>query len=207
MILAALGDIHGNWPALQSVLAAIDSEGIQTIVNTGDCVVGHPWSNPVVECLRERNIPTACGENDRLAARFLRRRRSLQKRLPPKDFAAIEEAFEQCSSENLEYLRALPVFQNLTVDGLTIAVCHGLLSGAKDALRQDDPLHKYQRQRELLPADIMVMGRTHQGFSKPLEGTLFVNPGSVGAEPGKASYTLISTEVEPWTAELLAVDY
>ncbi len=73
MLMAALGDIHGNLPALQAVLDAIDAEGIQTVVNTGDTVVGYPWPDDVIARLRERDVPSAQSESDRTVFRLARK--------------------------------------------------------------------------------------------------------------------------------------
>ena len=65
MIFAAFGGVRGNLSALEAILAAVDAEGIQTLVNTGDCVVGGPAPNEVIELLRLRRIPTVQGQSDR----------------------------------------------------------------------------------------------------------------------------------------------
>jgi len=210
VILAALGDVHGNWPALNAVLAQIDDEGIQTVVNTGDCIVGHQWPNEVIACLHERAIVTVQGGLDRQVARFRVRKRSLQARHDAQEFAEIQNAYENCGSENLEFLGGLPRQRDITVDGIHVAVCHGTLASQAESLTEDDSDDRYLRQREIVPADIIVFGRTHVPHCRWVGGTLFVNPGSVGIPPGeepRAGYAVISTESEPWEVEQRWVEY
>lgn len=206
MILAALGDIHGNLPALEAVLAAIDSAGVQTVLNTGDCVVGQPWPNEVIELLRERDILSVQGELDRLALRFLRKRNTLSDRgLDAAMLDAIRETHETTRSANIEFLRGLPRCRVVTIDGIPIALCHGMPASQSDSLEADAPETKFRRQRETTGARIIVSGRTHKAFARMVDDALFVNPGSVGVPTGKAQrarYALVSTEDEPWAADL-----
>jgi putative phosphoesterase len=211
MLIAALGDIHGNLPALEAALGAIDDAGIHTILNTGDSIVGRPWPNEVVEILRERDIPSVQGELDRYAVVFHRKRATFKnKDVTPEVFQQIEETHEITRSENLEYLRGLPRSLTLSVDGISIALCHGTLTSQSESLQADDPDSKFSRQRETNPVRIIVSGRTHAPFSRMVGDTFFVNPGSIGIPKGRAataSYAIINTEEEVWTAEFLTVPY
>ena len=210
MLIAAMGDIHGNLPALEAVLREIDEMGVQTIVNTGDCVVGHPWPNEVIDLLRSRGVATVQGEWDRIAARFERKKARIEREIPAEDLAAIRETYEATHSRNLEFLAALPRELHLTVDGITVCVCHGTPQGQGDALHENDEIGKYRRRREVANADIIVCGRTHVPFSRSVDNTLFVNPGAVGisADGGRvAQYATISTEAAPWEAQTHSVPY
>ena len=40
MKIAIMSDIHGNLPSLQAVLAEIDAEGVDHIINVGDTLGG-----------------------------------------------------------------------------------------------------------------------------------------------------------------------
>ena len=202
MIFAALGDLHGNLSALESVLDEIEDEGIQTIVNTGDIAVGGASPNEVIACLRERHIPSAQSEADRWLTRFSRKRSTFSRKLSAEDFAALEIAYNLCSSENLEFLGGLPRQIQLDVDGISIAVCHGSFATQQDELSESDPDMQFLRQREILSAQVYVFGRSHHPYWRSIEGQLYLNPGSVGMNTmgeGVASYAVVSTEDEPWT--------
>ena len=210
MLLAALGDIHGNLPAFEAVLGAIEDAGIHTILNTGDAVVGHPWPNEVIEILRERAIPSVQGEMDRYAVLYHRKRDTFKsKEVTPELLRQIEATHELTRSGNLEYLRGLPRSRNLSIDGISIALCHGTLASQSESLRADDPDSKFARQREANPVRILVCGRSHERFSRTIGDTLFVSPGSVGVSEtqGEAHYAIINTEEDEWTAEFLTAPY
>jgi predicted phosphodiesterase len=62
--IGVFSDIHGNFHALQSVLAELDKEEVDFMLCCGD-VVGYGGNpNECVELLRERNIPTIAGNHD-----------------------------------------------------------------------------------------------------------------------------------------------
>ncbi len=210
MLIAAIGDIHGNLPALEAVLKDIDEAGIQTIVNTGDCVVGSQWPDEVVEILRSRGIVTVQGEYDRLAARFERKKARIEREFAPEIVCQIRATSEAMSSGNLEFLAGLPREKAFTVDGVAICLCHGTPQGQGDSLYENDEPRRFRRIREAANAEIIICGRTHTAFSRIVDNTLFANPGSVGvgtAVQNQAQYALISTESEPWGARILSVRY
>ncbi len=209
MILATFGDIHGHLPALKAVLAAIDEAGIQTIVNTGDCVLGGRWPNEVVDLLRDRSLPTAQGLMDRHVARFIRSEKKLRKHYPD-EFDTVAATYEQLHGDNIEYLLGLHKVITDTVDGITIACCHGTPGSVNHVLHENDDLNHFRRQRERADTNILVCGQTHEPFAREVDGTLFVNPGAVSLSPdvhGTASYAIISTEEEPWHATFHTIDY
>jgi len=210
MLLAALGDIHGNLPAFDAVLGAIDDMGIQTIVNTGDCVAGHSWPNEVIDRLRSRAIHSVQGEMDRLAVRFVRKHDTLKKRCPAKEFEDLRWTYEHTRSDNLEFLRALPAQRTLKVEGETIYLCHGIGPRQLDALHESDDACRFRRLREIACADMIIAGRTHASFARWVDDTLFVNPGAVGAPVGEgaeACFAAIDTETEPWETRFHSVAY
>ena len=202
MVFGAIGDVRGNLGALQAVLQALSDEGIQSIVNTGDSAVGGDRPTEVVEALRSAGVVSVQGDRDRLLVRFLRKGASMRERLPQRDFEALERAFELCGSTQAEYLRSLPHSLTVTVDGISVAVCHGSLTSQAERLGAHGPEELFRRQRELTPASIVVCGHGEEAFVRQVEDTLFVNPGSVGmAEDGLAHFAVVSTETEPWGAD------
>jgi len=208
MLVAAIGDIRGNLPALESVLKTLANEGIQTIVNTGDSAVGHRSSDDVVHLLKKTKTTSVQGGLDRLLTRFSRKNRSLQNRLPEAQYHALQEAYAHCSSTTVEYLGSLPSRAKLGVDGIFLELCHGSLTSQSERLRQEDDESLFQRQREMTEAHIIVCGQGEDAFIRRVDETLFVHPGSVGmASDGRAHYAVISTENEPWDAQLHSVEY
>ena len=194
MLLAALGDIAGNWPAFRAVLDAIDTEGIQTIVNTGDSVGRAPWPGDVLATLCVRGITSVQGDLDRQVGRCVRKQATID---APEQ---IRVTYEALHSDQVEFLLGLPKRKTLTIDGVQVYV-------SADSPGETDSEAKFSRIREGANAEVLVCGHAEAPFVRQVGGTLFVNPGSVGAKPGVARYAIVDTETTPWRANLCQVLY
>jgi predicted phosphodiesterase len=70
MKIAAITDIHGNINALQAVLAEIDREGVDQIINCGDTLSGPLESAKTADLLMARGIPMIAGNHERQVLTF-----------------------------------------------------------------------------------------------------------------------------------------
>jgi diadenosine tetraphosphatase ApaH/serine/threonine PP2A family protein phosphatase len=64
MRLAVIADIHSNLEALNSVLAQIDLEGVEAILNLGDLVGYNASPNECLELLQGRQVWNLAGNHD-----------------------------------------------------------------------------------------------------------------------------------------------
>ena len=64
MRLAVLSDIHGNWRALQAVLADLDRTGVREILSLGDTIGYGPEPEEVVQALRARDAVSVMGNHE-----------------------------------------------------------------------------------------------------------------------------------------------
>ena len=64
MKLAIISDIHGNFDALQEVMADIDQSGVNRIISLGDNIGYGPEPDRVVQEIRARNIPSVQGNHE-----------------------------------------------------------------------------------------------------------------------------------------------
>ncbi|WP_131194708.1 metallophosphoesterase family protein [Lichenihabitans psoromatis] len=63
--LAVVADIHGNLLALDAVLADLDNQSCDRVINLGDCVSGPLWPRETLDRLRELDWATVRGNHDR----------------------------------------------------------------------------------------------------------------------------------------------
>jgi predicted phosphodiesterase len=208
MLFAAINGAAGNLPALESVLGALEAQGVLTWVHAGNAAAGNPWPNEVIRRLRERSVPAVQGPQDRLLVRFNRKRRQLEKRADPSEFAALEAAYAATRPENLEYLRALPTTRELALEGCGVLLCHGSPCSQTRPLHEDASEERFLREREVSPAQVIVVGGPDP-FVREVSGTLFVCPGRLGGRlcRAEAPYALIDTDAEPPSAQLLSAPY
>lgn len=198
VLFAILGNIDADLPALRCALDAIDDQGILTVVCSGNLVAGPGDPNPVIDLIRERRIPCAMGEEDRLMLRFTRKQRQLKERLPQEQWERLAAAHAAMNSANLEYLRNLHRLVRLEVDGVRIHVCHGSPSSTGETLSPESPFVRLQRHREDETPDILVCGGHASPWHREVDGTLFVGPGTVRESDATAGFVTVSTESTPW---------
>ena len=65
MKIAIISDIHGNFNALQTVLAEIDALDVDRIINVGDTLGGPLESARTADLLMQRRIPMIAGNHER----------------------------------------------------------------------------------------------------------------------------------------------
>jgi len=207
MILAAIGRIDAGNSALRAVLDAIAEEGIFTILHTGDAVTGPGDPNEIIAMLADREVRCVQGNRDRLVVRYSRKQETMEKRLDIDTREAVRVAHEALSSQNLERLRDWRKSLKFPLEDLSGFLCHGSPGNPREILGPDTPNSKLQRQRESAHADVIVCGGSDTPFDRTVDGTLFVHPAPLGASEGVARYTLIDTEVRPWSSSEVLVEY
>lgn len=118
MRIGILGDVHSNLEALKAAVMRLQAEGIDHWVQVGD-IVGY-GADPVacVELVRSLGCTVCLGNHDAAVVGYM-----------PTDYfnqyarAAIDWTREQLRSEDLDYLRGLP----LKVEHTEYTVVHGSL--------------------------------------------------------------------------------
>ena len=116
MRLAVISDIHSNYEALQSVLAQIDLEGLEGILNLGDLVGYNASPNECLDLVQERPMRHLAGNHD-LA--LLEPERAQDFNIIA--YQALMWARQQVRSHHLDFLRTLPLTREL--EGCL--ACHG----------------------------------------------------------------------------------
>ena len=117
MRLAVIADIHSNREALDSVLARIDQEGVDAILNLGDLVGYNASPNECLELLQGRHAWSLAGNHD-LA--LLEPERAQNFNIIA--YEALMWCRQQVRPEFLEFLQGLPLLRKLPGSFLA---CHG----------------------------------------------------------------------------------
>jgi predicted phosphodiesterase len=204
MFFAAIGDIAGNFDALNAVLDAIEEEDIHTVVHTGNSVYGVEKQAEIPALLRARNVLCVQGERDRLIAQFYRKETRLRKQLDAEDFHRIQETRGTLGVKDIEWLAGLPPRRMLPLEGLRVLLTHGAPSNPRRLLSADTPHHTFQRERETEPCDVIVSGAA-AAFQYRADNTFFIGTGPLFRETGHAVWTLVDTESPPWQAREMRV--
>ena len=210
MRYALISDIHANLPALEAVLADIAARpGVDATYHLGDLVGYAPWPDETVERLRTAGIPGIAGNYDSTVATQAphcgcRYEDPRQEELSHLSFAW---TLEHASTDTAAYLGTLPFRIDLRplgghAAGPTVTLIHGnqvLNTVYVHEDRTDDFLAKMGAGIGARAGDVVCFGHTHKPWHRVVEGTHFVNTGSVGrpkdGDP-RAGYVLLDVAAD-----------
>ena len=202
--LALISDIHANVPALEAVLADIESRDVRATYHVGDLVGYAPWPNETVALLRSRGIDGVAGNYDSTVG--LDYRHCGCRYEDPRQEALSHRSFEwtrrECTSDTKQFLASLPFRLDLHpfgghAAGPSVVLVHGTptlntVYWTED--RPDDFCRKMAGLAGLRAGDVIAFGHTHLPWHRVVDGMHFVNTGSVGrpkdGDP-RAGYTIL----------------
>ena len=180
--VAVITDIHGNLPALEASLQAIDAIGVDAMYCGGDLVGYGPHPNEVCALIEEREIPTIYGNYDYAIGRELddcgcayvtQHDRELGQRSVAWTLAHTDQASK-------DFMRALPFDLRFELGDQQVHLVHGSPRKVNEYLFEDkpaQPVRAARRGRGRARARV----RAHpQAVDPHYGGVLFVNCGSVG---------------------------
>lgn len=218
MKLAVISDIHGNLPALNAVLADIQAQSVDLILNLGDIVSGGLFPAETADRLMPLDIPTIRGNHERQLLEQDVSSMSLSDR----------HAFEHLRAPHWHWLKNLPAELTISDDVLMV---HGAPGDDRIYLLEEVTATGMRPSSEArvlsLVADrnasLILCGHTHIPRQLRLaDGRLIVNPGSVGLqaydddkpsshvmESGSphARYAIVERQNGEWNVEFKAIDY
>jgi putative phosphoesterase len=180
MKILILSDIHGNWPALQAVLAAEPDR--DQILCLGDLVNYGPQPAECVRWAMDSVAPEwlVQGNHDRAVGRDEDPHCSG----PYQALAAATQAVSArlLSADQKQFLARLEPLQRFQLDDAVFVACHAVPSAPLyHYLPQTSPVTLWES--ELNTAgypNFLLLGHTHEPMKTRFRKTLVVNPGSVG---------------------------
>ncbi|MEZ5331183.1 MAG: metallophosphoesterase family protein [Thermoanaerobaculia bacterium] len=192
--VALLGDVHGNLPALEAVLAHARENGAEAFWNTGDSVGYGPFPEESVATLRALGAVHVAGNIDRKVLKFPSKDEKWRIKKRPEKYRALAWAWRHLSDEAKEWLDALPDLLRLEVAGRRIALTHGTPDSIKEPLFADTPVERLREVAEEAAAEVVLCGHSHDAFHRELATAWIVTPGSVGRQDDgdpRARYALV----------------
>ena len=200
MRIAAIYDVHGNLPALKTVLQEIAADQGDVIVVGGDVVAG-PLPQATLALLQEtsKQVPIHFihGNAESELLRYV-----AGKRIGGLSPRADEEAKwveTQLSSDEIEFIAGWSATVTIEVEGLgSVLFCHATPEDDITVFTAETAVSKLTPIFEKVTADIVVCGHTHMQFDRMIGEVRVVNAGSVGLPFGHtgADWLLIGDAVE-----------
>lgn len=221
MRLAALSDVHGNLPALEAVLADIESQGApDAFWVLGDLAAFCPWPAKTLTRLRELpNVAFLQGNTDRYVVTG---RRPVLPVLSPEDWerlptwlaerdANFRWTVQRLSYDDYEFLRGLPEQLGQEIPGYgKVAAVHATPEDDETNLHPDTPDDEVRPHLAGLGARLVLYGHTHRPVDRVVDGIRLVNDGSVGlpldGDP-RAAYALLDFEGDQCAVAIRRVPY
>ena len=207
--VAIISDIHGNLPALETVLEDIHRRSVDALYCLGDLVGKGPQGDAVIDCCRNVCDGVVKGNWDEVIAH-------------PSDFADAKWHQAQLGEARLAYLRDLPNTIELTMSGKHIRLYHASHESVFTRILIGVP---YERRLEMFAnteftgfdspePDVVGYGDIHAAYILPVSRKTLFNVGSVGnpLDEPLASYVLLegklgSDKSAPFSIQIVRLPY
>jgi len=195
MRIGVISDVHANYEALTAVLRVIHDEGVDLIINSGDNIGFSAFPNECVSLISESDIGSLMGNHDDAGSMcrsscWSRDSNNEKNRIRA---ASLKWTQEKILDETRKYLARLPLKREIVTGFGKIIMFHAGLENLIQWITADDCDQLTFISSES-GAKLVIMGHTHKPFATQIDGTVFVNPGSVGrpfdGDP-RASFAII----------------
>lgn len=208
MRIALIADIHANLQAFAAVTADAGSRKAEMIWNAGDFLGYGPNPEEVVQWNKKACILSILGNYDHKVLK-LRQTGELKTKSSLKRFA-FQWTLDQLSKDSRQYLRSLPESIRIQYAGWKILLVHGSPSSREEPLTTDTTEERLIELEQAAQVDIILCGHSHVPFSRKVNNTWFINPGSVGRQDDgdyRASYALLELAPESLQVTHRRLDY
>ena len=201
MRLAIISDVHANLPALDAILADIETQRPDRLYCLGDLVGYGASPNEVIDRIRRADIPTVMGnyddgvgfDRDDCGCAY---KDPIDRELGQRSLMWTRV---QTTADNKAFLRSLVPQIRVDSSGTRVLLVHGSPRKMNEYLFEDRPRSSFERLARSSNADVIVFGHTHVPYTKLVERVLFVNAGSVGKPKdgdSRACYAVIEVAAE-----------
>ncbi len=182
MRVAALYDIHGNLPALETVLADVEQAGIETLVVGGDVAAG-PLPRETIEALMA--LPPHArfvrGNADREIVEFFDKDRTRIEDEEGPAARAAAFAAARLDKTHRDFLASFEATVELELGSLGQTLfSHGSPRSDTEIITAVTPSGRYDEILRNVGPGVVVCGHTHRQFDRRLERHRVINAGSVG---------------------------
>lgn len=212
MKVAILADIHGNLPALKTVLEHIDSWQPDRVVMAGDVVNRGPRSRDCLEIVRKREK-----DDGWLVVRGNHEDYVLTQANPNAPGSGPEFEIARNSLWTYHQLNDLATdLANMPFqvafsepDGQEFRVVHASMRGNREGIFPKTPDVTLRHMIEP-PPSLLCVGHTHRPLIRTIDNTLVVNVGSVGQPFDgdiRSAYAQLTWHNGRWQVRIIRLDY
>jgi putative phosphoesterase len=199
MRVAALYDIHGNFPALEAVLGEVREADVDQVVIGGDVLPG-PMPRETLARLLDLELPVRFirGNGDRVVLAHLAGQEIAE--VPESFREVIRWTAAQLGPEHVRPLTTWPATCRLQIRGLgDVLFCHATPRNDTECFTRLTLEDRLAPVFAGVDASMVVCGHTHMQFDRTVGRLRVVNAGSVGmpfAPPPGAYWLLLGPGVQ-----------
>jgi len=213
MKIAALGDIHGNYQALISVLDHVDRWQPDLVLVLGDIINRGPRSQECLHLIQERGKSSDWhiikGNHEGYVLK-MDDPALIRSGVEYKLRQVIDFTYLSLSDEDLQAVRSLPDQISLDIEANQfLRANHASTAGDRIGIYPRTPENKLP---DLIDVDasLYLVGHTHQPFIRNWKDTTIINTGSVGLPfdgDTRATFAKLTYRAQTWKGEIVRVDY
>ena len=171
-------DIHGNSYAFEEFLKQSDKLGIDQYIFCGDIFGYYYGQNEIINKLRSmKNLHVVKGNHDQYYLDLVAGMED-EHVLVKKYGSSYKDSAEKITTANQDFVRNMPEYAVLYIEGKTIGVFHGSLTNPINGRVYPDSelLEKAGSDKY----DYVIHGHTHYRMNRQIGSTTVINPGSIG---------------------------
>ena len=206
--IAIISDIHANVINFKKVLEDLEKRKIYEIIFLGDYILDGFANNEVLDIIKHQNTQAVVLGNKE---EFFCEEDFDVSKYNTEQFRNVVYAYKNLSIENLFYIRNLPKYKILEIEGQKILCTHGIPTYTRENFREEK-YEKFDRLIEDYDFNIYLYGHTHEENFEEYKNHCFINPSSLGMplenKPG-AKYGILTIDRANVEYEqiILEVDY
>lgn len=213
MKIAALGDIHGNYQALITVLDHVENWKPDLIFVLGDIVNRGPRSKECLDLIQDRSVNPAWhvikGNHEGYVLKYEDPeycRQGVEFDLKQ----VIHWTYESLTRDDLAVLKRLPTEIRIDLSGPGIVeAAHASTAGDRIGIYPNTPDNKLAG---LISEEsrLFLVGHTHQPLVRLYNSTLVINTGAIGLPfdgDRRAAYAQIEYNQDTWQGKVIRVPY
>jgi putative phosphoesterase len=205
MKVGLISDVHGNSPALKSVLAALRGQ-VDVVLFLGDLVGYYPFVNQCVDQW-DANFVGVLGNHDQILLDCLAQGGPPDESYRARYGSALARSLKVLSPQARSLIASWPQQRSLKLESTSVAMFHGApwdpLAGR--VYPDWDNWSAFAQCSE----EVILLGHTHYPMVKSWQGRLIVNPGSVGqprSQSGGAEFAVLDVSQLQVTLHRAAYD-
>ena len=207
-VIALVGDVHANLPALEAILEDASNRGVSDIWNAGDLTGYGAFPDEVVSRLRQESVQSVAGNYDLKVLKVKEKKEDWKKGKLPEDWSAVKWTYDALSKKSRKYLKSLPEELRLEAGGKRILLTHMSPLPGDEQICHETPDERLRELTHLADADVIIFGHSHRSFSRQVDGVWFINPGGTGKQDDgdtRASYAIL--QLDPFEVNHYRVAY